>query len=184
VNRIWSAATPVISITGIGGRWWKRNVEKGARIGPWLQAAYQVLDAAAWRARGPCLYLVGANDGGLRCVGISRNGLRHRWRESPALDAETGDRLPQNQLFHSQCWRHLQKELLETAQRAFVVRSIEAEPLCDVLASVGPPLSAFLPLREDGESLVSAVERWICNRRSDRLARWNVAMTGNLDGNR
>lgn len=178
VKEVWKAAAPVLEITGVGGKWWKRNVAKGARIGPWLQAAYTVLDSATWQAKGACLYMVGANDDGLRYVGISRNGLRHRWRESPAIDAETGEWLQENQLFHSQCWKPLQQELLLHPQRAFVVRCISAVPLCEVLERVGPPLSAFLPLRDDSESLVAAVERWICNRRTENLARWNIAMTG------
>lgn len=182
VNEIWRAATPVLAISGVGGRWWKRNVAKGSRIGPWLQASYKVVDRATWQSPGACLYLVGANDGGLRYVGISRNGLRHRWRESPAVDAQSGMPLPERQLFHSQCWKHIQQEFLSGVSRTFVVRSILSPSLCTVLEQQGPPLSAFLPLRDDDEGLVAAVERWICNRHDDRLASWNVAMTGNAAG--
>ena len=100
---IASHATPVLKISAVGGRLWKRNVAKGARIGPWLQGAYDVLDSEAWQSKGACLYLVMSKDAAIRYVGISRNGLKHRWRTSPAYDAETMDRLSQNQLFHSQC---------------------------------------------------------------------------------
>lgn len=82
VTEVWRAATPVLAISGVGGRWWKRNVAKDRRIGPWLQASYKVVNSATWRSPGSCLYLVGASGGELRYVDISRNYLRHRWRES------------------------------------------------------------------------------------------------------
>ncbi|MDR5755322.1 hypothetical protein QCE48_31755, partial [Caballeronia sp. LZ024] len=109
-NAIFNAATPVIRIHGIGGGRWKRNVAKGARIGPWLQAKYDILDAAVWAAKTPCLYLVAGSDDVIRYVGISRNRLKDRWRTSPAYDADTMIRLPENQLFHSQCWKHIELE--------------------------------------------------------------------------
>jgi len=86
---IFNAAIPVIRIHGIGGKRWKRNVARGARVGPWLQAEYDILDKGLWKARTPCLYLVAGNDGVIRYVGISRNRLADRWRVSAALDAET-----------------------------------------------------------------------------------------------
>lgn len=73
---IFRAATPVIRIHGIGGKRWKRNVAKGARIGPWLQAKYDILNNPVWEARNPCLYLVAGGDGVIRYVGISRNRLK------------------------------------------------------------------------------------------------------------
>src|SRR5690348_9713203 len=107
VSIIFNAATPVIKIHGIGGKRWKRNVAKGSRIGPWLQGQYEIIDGLVWRQRQPCLYLVQGSDSHIRYIGISRNGLKHRWRTSPAFDAETGKKLLTNQLFHSQCWKHI-----------------------------------------------------------------------------
>ena len=112
-SAIFNAATPVIRIHGVGGKLWKRNVAKGSRIGPWLQARYEIIDALAWRDRQPCLYLVCGSDSNIRYVGISRNGLKHRWRTSPAFDAETLERLSVNQLFHSQCWKHIEAEIVK-----------------------------------------------------------------------
>lgn len=86
---IYRHATPVIRIHSIGGRRWRRNVAKGGRIGPWLQAKYDILNAKVWGDRVPCLYLVAGADGVIRYVGISINRMKDRWRESPALDAET-----------------------------------------------------------------------------------------------
>lgn len=178
VSKIFALAPVVLKIRGIGGRRWKRNVAKGARIGPWLQAEYDVVDQVEWQSKGACLYMVGANDGYVRYVGISRNGLKHRWRTSPAYDADTMQRLPKNQLFHSQCWKPLEAETKSSPGVFYEVRSIKAAALVKILEVLGPPLSAFAVLRDDGESVVAGVERWICNHRSNDLARWNIAMTG------
>jgi hypothetical protein len=177
-RKIYQAAPLILKLKGLGGKRWKRNVAKGARIGPWLQADYEIVDQKEWQRGGACLYLVGASDGGIRYVGISRNGLKHRWRTSPAYDAITMQRLPQNQLFHSQCWKHLEQETISSPSISYEVRSIAAESLLPLLETLGPPLSAFTVLRDDGESVVASVERWICNHRSAEVARWNVSMTG------
>jgi hypothetical protein len=175
---IFNAATLVINIHGVGGRRWKRNVAKGSRIGPWLQGQYKILDEVAWRDKQPCLYLVRANDSHIRYVGISRNGLKHRWRTSPAFDSETGEKLPTNQLFHSQCWKHIEAESHTATNVSYEVRVITADKLITILDRIGPPLSAFCVLRDDQESVVASVERWLCNHRSPTLASWNVAMAG------
>ena len=61
-KEIYQRATPVLHIRGIGGKRWKRNVAKGGRIGPWLQAEYHGSRFKTWEARIPCLYLVGGAD--------------------------------------------------------------------------------------------------------------------------
>lgn len=175
---IFNAATPVIRIFGVGGKRWKRNVAKGARIGPWLQGEYEIVNEPAWRSKGACLYMVQASDSVIRYVGISRNGLKHRWRTSPAYDAETMVKLPKNQLFHSQCWKHIETESKANPGITFEVRAISAEVLVPVLERIGAPLSAFVVLKDDGESVVAGVERWLCNNSSSQLVSWNVAMTG------
>jgi len=143
-----------------------------------LQGNYEILDDRAWRVKGACLYLVASSDFGVRYVGISRNGLKHRWRTSPAYDAETMTRLPRNQLFHSQCWKHIERESTAKPNVTFEVRAIAADVLVSVLVGISHPISSLSALRDDGESVVSAVERWICNNRCEHLVAWNVAMTG------
>lgn len=177
-RQIYEAATPVIRIHGLGGRLWKRNVAKGARIGPWLPAQYDILDVHLWSAKAPCLYLVAGDDTVIRYVGISRNRMKDRWRESPAFDAETMSALPRKQLFHSQCWKHIEREYQASPRRTYEVRCIQAETLLPLLERMGPPLSAFVALRGDGEGVVAGVERWLCNHQSPELVTWNVAMTG------
>jgi hypothetical protein len=177
-RQIFQAATPVIRIHGIAGHRWKRNVAKGGRIGPWLPARYDILNHNVWSARVPCLYMVAGDDSVIRYVGISRNRMKDRWRESPAYDAETMALLPQKQLFHSQCWKHIERESESAASRTYEVRCINADALLPLLERMGPPLSAFTALRGDGEGVVAGVERWLCNNKSQDLVTWNVAMTG------
>jgi hypothetical protein len=177
-NAIFNAATPVIKILRVGGKRWKRNVAKGSRIGPWLPAQYEILNKAVWEARNPCLYLVAGSDSVIRYVGISRNRLKDRWRVSPAHDAETMVKLPENQLFHSQCWKHIEHESSLKIGVTYEVRCIDGTTLLPVLERLGPPLSAFAALRGDGEGIVAGVERWLCNNQSTSLVTWNVAMTG------
>jgi hypothetical protein len=42
---------------------------------------------------------------------------------------------------------------------------------------MGPPLSGFAVLREDGEGLVASIERWLCNNQTTDLVKWNTSMT-------
>ena len=176
VAEIYRAAIPVLRIHAIGGAQWTRNVAKGSRIGPWLQAKYSVMDHAAWDTKAPCLYLVAGSDNLIRYVGISRNRMRDRWRTSPAYDAQTKARLPENQLFHSQCWKHIERESAEGTHE-FHVRCITGKNLLPVLARIGPPMSAFPASGADPETTVNAVERWLCNNKSAQLVSWNTAMT-------
>ena len=176
-REIFRAARPVIRIHAIGGKRWKRNVAKGARIGPWLPAKYEILDQGAWKNRVPCMYLVSGDDSIIRYVGISRNRMKDRWRVSPAYDAETMSRLPVNQLFHSQCWKHIEREHHERPGIKYEVRCITGEALLSVIERLGPPLSAFVALRGDGEGIVAGVERWLCNNKGPELVSWNVSMT-------
>lgn len=175
--KIFHASIPVLRIRGLGGKMWKRNVATGGRIGPWLQADYDILDQKTWKERKPCLYTLAADDGVIRYVGISRNRMADRWRESPAIDAETMQLLPKRQLFHSQCWKHIQNEVSHKPGRTYEVRCIDGLRLSNELTRLGPPVSGFSALGSDAEGIVAAVERWICNNSNEHLARWNSAMT-------
>ena len=170
VSQIYTAARVVLVVRGVGGRPWLRKVKGGPRVGPWLQADYEIVDQNEWKRSGPCLYLVGVSDGGVRYVGISRNRLKDRWRTSPPCDAETKERLPRNQLFHSQCWKHLEDEMRSSPGSWYEVRVIAANELSQVLASVGSPL----PELTAEPDIVAAVETFIRRNRSDDLARWNA----------
>jgi len=103
--------------------------------------------------------------------------MKDRWRESPAYDAETMAKLPKNQLFHSQCWKHIEEENTVAPGTTYEIRCINADVLLPLLERLGPPLSAFAALRGDGEGIVAGVERWLCNNKSENLVSWNVAMT-------
>ena len=178
---IFNVATPVLKIHRLEGPQWKRKIEKNpkdARIGPWLRANYSVLNESAWRDKGACLYLAKLDSGPVRYVGISRNGVKHRWRTSPAYDAVSMNRLQEDQLFHSQCWRHIQAAAAISPNIQVEVRSVMHEALASELARLGPPLSGLLALGNDGEGLCAAVERWLCNRSEGAFLSWNTAMTG------
>jgi len=173
-TEILRASTLVLKISKVGGRAWKRKVpDDDPRRGPWLPAVWEVMDQKIWTRRVGSLYLVAGEDRLIRYVGISRNRVADRWRLSPAVDAETHEPLPQSQLFHSQCWAHLQRE-----SGRYEVRCISGDELLPVLERLGPPVSGFATLRGDAEGIAAAVERWLCNHRSERLVSWNVAMTG------
>ncbi|WP_313300214.1 hypothetical protein [Diaphorobacter sp.] len=174
---IFEKATPILKIHGLNEPRWRRDVEKGARIGPWLQASYTVLDEKKWQSKGACLYLVRGSDGRIRYVGISRNGVKHRWRLSPALDALTLQPQAKRQLFHSQCWKHLEAEYKTSPLMQYEVRFIEGDALRSLIARMQGPLVGFLALGNDDEGLVAGVERWLCNNKSNDLVSWNSAMT-------
>lgn len=174
---IYRESIPVIQIHGVGGTRWKRNVAKGSRIGPWLEATYEIVNRAAWEARRPCLYLVSDVASAIRYVGISRNRLKDRWRIAPAFDAQTMRPLHEGRLFHSQCWQHIERESGQGRRISYEVRCIGSETLLDLVTRLGPPLSAFTALRGDGEGVVAGVERWMCNNKGPRLPLWNSAMT-------
>jgi hypothetical protein len=177
-SEIYREAAPVIHIHNIGGKRWRRNVPPtDGRHGPWLQAKYTVLNYGLWGDRTPCLYLVaGRHDGVIRYVGISRNRMRDRWRESPAIDHETGLKI-ENQLFHSQCWRYVEFDLSIKGVTEYEVRCINGRDLRTVIERMGPPLSGFAALGDDPEGIAASVERWMCNNQSARLVSWNTAMT-------
>ncbi|WP_310737619.1 hypothetical protein [Mitsuaria sp. WAJ17] len=180
-STIYAEAKPVLQISGIGGRLWRRSVPTtDARYGPWLRARYTVLDQEVWNERVPCLYLVGgAEDSRIRYAGISRNRMRDRWRESPAVDHETGAKIA-NQLFHSQCWKRIQMEHALTGHAEYIVKCINGHALRTVIERIGPPVSGFAALGADAEGIAASVERWLCNHSSERLVSWNVAMTAKL----
>jgi hypothetical protein len=174
---IFKAAKSVLRIHGMAGPKWRRNVASGARIGPWLQASFDVVDDVAWKARTPCLYMLAGTEGGIRYVGISRNRMADRWRVSPALDADTLVQLPRRQLFHSQCWKPMQDEVARAPHQTYEVRCIDGASLTQAVSRLGPPVSGFAVLAGDHEGVVAAVERWICNQQTAQLVPWNKAMT-------
>ena len=114
--KLFDLSTPVIKIKGVGGKLWKRNVKSGSRIGPWLQGDYEIINKTAWIEKAPCLYFVASCNDSIHYVGISRNRLKDRWRTSPAYDANTMERLALDQIFHSQCWKNIQKKINGTAK--------------------------------------------------------------------
>lgn len=174
----WQRAIPVLRVTGAGGRQWKRDMADPTdrRVGPWLQANYQVLDHSTWTRVGDCLYFVVAgSDGNLRYVGKSKKQVSERWRMSPALCAETGDLLPSKQLFHSQCMRPMQAEFALSPDAVFEVRTLSAQELRPLVAAAG--LSEICEHPMDSR-FVEELERWMCRAWSQEFVAWNKSGTG------
>jgi hypothetical protein len=63
---------------------------------------------------------------------------------TPALDAETGQVLPSKELFHGQCWRHMQAECARVPGAWFEVRAIASPELAMVIASSGGRLGSLV----------------------------------------
>jgi hypothetical protein len=147
VGKIVAAATPVLRLSGMGGARWLRNVKMGPRTAPWLQASYEILDQSAFDRVGPVLYLVLGRDGKVRYIGQSTISFKTRWRR--ARDAQTGQEIA-HQLFHSQCWKHLEAEFAWSPESSFEVRVITAAELGEdvttverrLRSSVRPPWNA------------------------------------------
>ena len=177
-EEMYRHATPILRVKKLGGLKWRRyDAKPTGRTGPWFSADYDVLDRLTWEKKQPCIYFVAGKDGVIRYTGISRNGVKDRWREATAIDHATNQRRPRKELHHSQCWRHIEEEYLKDQAAMFEVRVLPGERLVKVLNKLGPPLSGFLALGSDYEGITAAVERWMCNNQSDRLVTWNRAMT-------
>jgi hypothetical protein len=171
-RQIFLAATPVIRISGLGDRRWKRDVSKGPQAGgPFLRARYEILDEAAWEALRPYLYLVAGDDHVILYVGISRNRLQDRWHLFTGYDARTGILLVGKQLFHRECWLHFESKNETNNESTYEVRCIDGKGLAQVLHRLGLPLSNIGVFGHSGESVISGVERWMS--RSVELAPWN-----------
>ena len=176
--KLFGISTPVLKIHGIGGQQWKRNVKSGSRIGPWFQGEYKILNESVWKEKAPCLYLVSTGAESIHYVGISRNRLKDRWRTSPAYDAISMQRLAQDQIFHSQCWKHIEREATMKPGLVFEIRSIKAETIIQnqhiFNAEIRGLSVAFV---NEGESLVASIERLLCNNSGPDFFNWNKAMT-------
>lgn len=174
-RQIFLAATPVIRISSLGDRRWKRAVSKGPHAGgPFLRARYKILDETAWEALKPYLYLVAGDDQVILYAGISRNRLQDRWHLFNGYDAGTGAILAGKQLFHRECWPHFEGENATSAESAYEVRCIDGKGLTQVLQRLGLPLSDIGVFGRSDASVISGVERWMS--RSVELAPWNRSM--------
>jgi len=177
-SQIWRPAVPVLSITGAGGTKWKRNMADPAdpRVGPWLQATFEVLDQAMWRRKADYLYfVVSCADEKLRYVGKSKKQVSERWRMSPALCATTGVELAGKQLFHSQCMKPMQAEFALRPNATFEVRTLGASELRLMVTAAG--LLGFDTYASDSD-FIEALEKWFCRSRTPDFATWNQAGTG------
>lgn len=172
IREIFISSPVVLRIKGFEHKKWMRDVPEGdRRRGPWNKLEFEVVDEKEWKKRGACLYIVADKDS-LKYVGISSVRFRDRWRPSPAMDPETGERLPERHLFHSECMKHIEME--SSINTEYEVRCIQAEDLAKKLELMRHPLSVY---KESHSKLVAEVERWMCEQSSPGLFDWNIALT-------
>ena len=174
------SAKPVLRISALSAiRWRKPPMAKAndCRIGPWHAPIYEVLDEAAYRRSGECLYFLLDGGGCLRYVGESKNRLRDRWRTPPALCAETGVSLGNPFLFHNRAWRHLEHALKsDPACGPFEVRVLLKSELTEQLRQVSEGQRLIdSTTRAAGKHLSKVVETWICAQHAVCEGIWNVA---------
>ena len=80
------------------------------------------------------------------------------------------ERLPRNQLFHSQCWKYVEDEMCSAPASWCEVRVITASALRQVLVAAGSAVSDT----ETEADVLAAVESLIRSNRGADLARWNA----------
>ncbi len=167
-NQIFESAVPFLQIQGIhaeNSRWCRKVADGDHRRGPWLCAKYNVIDQTLWDTTSPCLYLVKANDSGLRYVGISKNKLKDRWRLSPAYDVSLSKKLPEKQLFHSQCWKQMENEFATRQGVSYEVRVIFGHKLKALLLA-SDDFGELASVAANEHEIVAQVEKWL---RSGRM---------------
>lgn len=168
------SATPVLRIDAVGGRQWYRKPKDGRR-GPWLSAAYRVIDQKTWERSGPCIYFVQDSLQVLRYVGISLNNLDDRWRTSPAYTAND-EPLRGDELFHSQCWHRIAHPTDRTDKLPITVSVLSGLEALALLPKLNYELSGLAVLHNDPDIIVTVLELWICKYGHATL--WNKALTG------
>ena len=166
---IIEASQPVIKINGFNDFEWYRKT-KDSRKGPWLQSDYKVIDEKLWREMKPCLYFLTGDNGELKYVGRSVNRIKDRWRTSPAYD-EFGNLLNRNEMFHSQCWRHMCDAKKAGSNDIYVVSVIHDVALVELLSNINHEISGLSVFKNDPEIAVIALEVWFNKYFQSKL--WN-----------
>jgi hypothetical protein len=167
LHTIFEVASPFLRVKGLLSpeHLWLRDVGTGdSRREPWKAGAYQRIDECMWARKSSCLYIVQSSDGGFRYVGVSGKGIKQRWREAPALDVATLQKLPAPHIFHRPCWKNIQQELESGTSTSFEVRVIFSRELRAVLGRQSVIDLAALCVLTDSE-IVNQVEVWFRARR-------------------
>jgi hypothetical protein len=169
LTTLLAAATPFLRIDGASPRAWRRNVQKGPRLGPWrYEAKYKVLDEACWARTGAVLYFVTDSAGLLRLVGESSRRIKDRWRLSPMHDVQTNEFLGGHALFHSSAWSAIERGL-DDEPPPFTVSALFEPDLSRILSSAAESLPA------PDTHLCRRVEAAILRNMGKPLRLWNKA---------
>ncbi len=174
VQTLLDSAKPFLRITGVQRQDWCRNVEKGARRGPWrYQAVYEVLDQKVWSLWGEVLYMVEDAQGTLRMVGQSSRRLKDRWRVSPMFDLERRSQIG-HALFHSTAWPAIERAFDDEAP-PFTVRAVFRDTLERLQREGAADLVA---MGRASDNLAEAVEKHLLATVGGPSRLWNRAGVG------
>ena len=171
-DKLYRTATPILRIHGMGDPHWRRTAAKGSKD-VWQSATYENLDLQKWRASTYGVYMVGSEDGTVLYVGTCDQGLATAFRLSPAFDAETRERMAKAQLFHHECWPHLQQSYAEGAEGAYEVRLISADDLAHIVKTYGIPRGALPEGTRNVRDIRTHTVKWLLRNRTPALAWWN-----------
>ena len=166
---IITKSRPIIRINNIQNNQWYRKPE-GSRKGPWYEANYDIFDDEMWSLKRCCLYFVKDEKEELKYIGISRNGLKQRWRLSPAFDLNK-NQLQEKKLFHSQCWPPICDEKKRGGNLNYTISVIHDSELFMVLEESYHQLSGLASLKNYPEIVIEAMEKWFILNFNDSL--WN-----------
>lgn len=180
IQALIAAATPFLRIDGIRPVSWCRNVQSGARFGPWqYEAVFTEVDGRTWRREGEVLYFVTDRQGTLRLVGESGGRLMDRWRLSPMHDVATRAPLGRKALFHSTAWAAIERGFSSEAP-PFTVSALFHDELAQVLAAQ----SAMDSLPVSADHLCRRAETAILSAAGSALSLWNKKGVGNARASR
>lgn len=187
VTRLFDSGSPILRINGLlreGARWHRRVKSTDSRFGPWLPADYEITDEEAWNRRSECLYFVSSGPSQYEYVGRSVNRVKDRWRLSPGWAEDTNHQLPEKQLFHSQCWPHIEQAFRVRPSSRFEVRAIFGEELESAVRhtqSSGLLEALLMAGTSRSRDRVVAAEKWLLKRGrapqspiGGRLFEWNA----------
>ena len=166
---IIQASQPIIKINGFNDLEWYRK-PKDSRKGPWLQCRYEVIDTKLWGKMKPCLYFLTEDNGDLKYVGKSLNGISQRWKTAPAYDVNE-KRIRPDEMFHSQCMRHMCDAKKAGNNDRYVVSIIHDAELVEVLSTINHEISGLSVFKIDPEIAVTAMEGWFILKFKSQL--WN-----------
>lgn len=160
----------------------KMSNPKDARIGPWEAGDYTVVDKEVWKSKQASIYFVVGVDKKIYYVGTAKNGVKDRWRLSPATYPSVtppNPSLPPKQIFHNRCWPMMQQKfqfqrMNNLPYTPFEIKTIFLDDIQDLLKN-----SDNSPTETNEESIqkfIESIESYIiAGKDKEELPLWNKA---------